>query len=297
MAGKHALMVGTDFEDQRILDQALSLQRMAVTSIDRIDEVIPRIARAVQENEPFDICVIDIEKDASEGFGLARRIRQEPEPVSRMPLLALSVSLPGFAKKCEEAGFNGFLAKPIRRDRLFQMTRRLLGIDTKAGPQEQVSRRHILTQYSVREDFKRSVNILVAEDNPVNQKLVTVMLKKAGYSCHVSANGQEAVEMYTASPRDYDIILMDIQMPEMDGITASKAIREWETAHGIGSTDSEGRTRPIPIIAVTANAMQKDRERCMEAGMSDYLSKPIKRELVFEIIEKWVLNKGDNDDN
>jgi CheY-like chemotaxis protein len=183
------------------------------------------------------------------------------------------------------------------------MIRQLLGIDKKEISSETVPERHILTQYSVREDMKRSVNILVAEDNPVNQQLVKVMLKKAGYASRIASNGREAVQLYMESPDAYDIILMDIQMPEMDGIEAAGLIREWERQKGIGretsaanTPDDAGKTlRPVPIIAVTANAMKQDRDRCMEAGMNDYLSKPIKRELVFEVIEKWVLNKGGND--
>ncbi|RJP80505.1 MAG: hybrid sensor histidine kinase/response regulator [Desulfobacteraceae bacterium] len=303
LAGKHVLIAGADFENQGILKQALTLQKMDVRFIDRMGDVIPSITTAHQEKKPFDICIIDIEKAASDGFEVARKIRKEPDAVSQMPLLALSISLPGFAKKCEEAGFNGFLAKPIRRERLFQMTRQILGIDKKEISSEAVSERHILTQYSVREDMKRSVNILVAEDNPVNQQLVKVMLKKAGYASRIAANGREALQLYTESPDVYDIILMDIQMPEMDGIEAAGAIREWEKQKGIIretsaeiAPDDAGKTfRPVPIIAITANAMKKDRDRCMEAGMNDYLAKPIKRELVFEVIEKWVLNKGGND--
>ncbi len=286
LAGKKVLLVGTGFEDHGILHQALTLQKMVVEAIDRIDDAIPAIIRAHQEKTSFDICIIDIEKAASDGFNLARRIRQETGAVSQMPLLALSISLPGFAKKCEEAGFNGFLAKPIRRERLFQMTRQLLGIDKRGNSSEISSERPILTQYSVREDMKRSVNILVAEDNPVNQQLVKVMLKKAGYSSQVAANGKETFQMYTASPDSFDIILMDIQMPEMDGIETAIAIREWEKKNRTGNIP------PVPIVAITANAMKQDRDRCLSAGMNDYLSKPIKRELVFEVIEKWVLRRS-----
>jgi two-component system, sensor histidine kinase and response regulator len=303
LAGKKVLLVGTDFEDHGILRQALTLQKMAVEAIDRIEDAIPAILKAYQEKISFDICIIDIEKAASDGFKLSKRIRQEPGSVSQMPLLALSISLPGFARKCEEAGFNGFLAKPIRRERLFQMTKQLLGIDKRAISSESSSERPILTQYSVREDMKRSVNILVAEDNPVNQQLVKVMLKKAGYSSQIAANGREAFQMYTASPDSFDIILMDIQMPEMDGIETAEAIREWEKknralhepAAGMDKDNKIKKNLPVPIVAVTANAMKQDRDRCLAAGMNDYLSKPIKRELVFEVIEKWVLSKGGAD--
>jgi len=300
LAGKRTLIAGTDYENEGILLQALTLKEMSVNSFEQCKDVVPEISRAEKGGHSYDICIIDIEKDVPMGFNLAREIRANPGAFSQMPLLALSVPLPGYAKKCEEAGFDGFLAKPIRRVRLFQMAMQLLGIHKKTLKTDETSERHILTQYSVREDMKRSVNILVAEDNPVNQKLVKILLEKAGYSLRIAENGRDALDFYMKSPDDYDIIFMDIQMPEMNGIDATKAIREWEakthaeadSIAGSGKTDDRHVRKGIPIVAVTANAMRKDRETCIEAGMNDYLAKPIKRELVYEVIEKWVLNKG-----
>jgi len=300
LAGKRALIAGTDYENEGILVQALTLKEMSVNSFEQCKDVVPEILKAEKGGDSYDICIIDIEKDVPVGFNLAREIRASSGAFSKMPLLALSVPLPGYAKKCEEAGFDGFLAKPIRRDRLFQMAMQLLGIHKKTLKMDEASERHILTQYSVREDMKRSVNILVAEDNPVNQKLVKILLEKAGYSLRIAENGREALDFYMKSPEDYDIIFMDIQMPEMNGIDATKTIREWEakkraeadSVTGSGKADGRHMLKGIPIVAVTANAMRKDRETCIEAGMNDYLAKPIKRELVYEVIEKWVLNKG-----
>ncbi len=135
-----------------------------------------------------------------------------------------------------------------------------------------------MTQYSVKEDLKHSVHILLVEDNPVNQKLAKMMLTKAGYHVEVADNGVEAVDKYSASPDGFDLIFMDIQMPEMDGMEATRAIRE----KGFDS---------VPIVAMTANAMKGDREKYLEIGMDDYVPKPIKREVVFEVLEKWVMNK------
>jgi CheY-like chemotaxis protein len=130
------------------------------------------------------------------------------------------------------------------------------------------------------------VRILLAEDNPVNQKLVKIMLTKAGYKVEVANNGKEAVDKYTVSPEDFDLIFMDVQMPEMDGMEATREIRKWEEARK--------QVPSIPIIAMTAHAMKGDRERCLESGMDGYIAKPIKRELVFEILEKSVLNKEES---
>jgi CheY-like chemotaxis protein len=120
--------------------------------------------------------------------------------------------------------------------------------------------------------------VLLVEDNPVNQKLAKLMLAKGGYQVEAAGNGLEAVERFTASPEDFDLILMDIQMPEMDGMEATRAIRR----KGFNA---------IPIVAMTAHAMKGDREKCLEAGMDDYITKPIKRETVFKMIEKWIFSK------
>jgi CheY-like chemotaxis protein len=122
---------------------------------------------------------------------------------------------------------------------------------------------------------KQSATVLLAEDNPVNQRLASILLDRAGYHVDVANNGREAVEKYTTSPYNFDVIFMDIQMPEMDGIKASQAIR------------NEGFDK-IPIIAVTAHALKGDRERCLAAGMNDYITKPFKKEVVTEILQKWI---------
>jgi len=204
---------------------------------------------------------------------VAKKIRNFNPPISGTPLIALSSLIERDAKKCEKAGFDGFLSKPIRREKLYRMLENLL------GEKNEVQKPKILTQYSVREEMKHSVRILLAEDNPVNQKLTKLMLTKAGYQVEIANNGQEAVEKYTSSPKDFDMIFMDIQMPKMDGLEATQAIR------------SKGFDT-IPIVAITANAMKGDKEICLKAGMDDYTTKPIKREIVLETLEKWVFNKG-----
>ena len=108
----------------------------------------------------------------------------------------------------------------------------------------------------------------------------------------VANNGKEAVEKYTESPSDFDLIFMDIQMPEMDGFTATGKIRNWESGMRIASgQNQQSKINRIPIIAMTAHAMKRDREKCLEAGMDDYITKPIKKEIVFEILENWIFNK------
>jgi len=130
----------------------------------------------------------------------------------------------------------------------------------------------------IEQDKTPGVTILLAEDNPTNQKLAQIMLNKGGYNVEVVNNGLEAFNIYVASPQDFDLILMDVQMPEVDGITATRMIRE----KGFSA---------VPIIAMTAHALTGDKEVCLSAGMNGYLTKPIKKESVFQLIEKWVLHK------
>jgi CheY-like chemotaxis protein len=219
------------------------------------------------------MAILDLRMPLLSGYELARQIRQLGSPMSTIPLLAYTSSNEKIAALCKEAGFSAFLSKPCWPRILYKTLSRILSSDQQPDIQTESAR--LVTQYSVREELKQSVRLLLAEDNPVNQKLARIMLTKAGYQVTVVENGRLAVETYCAAPDQFDTILMDVQMPEMDGLEATREIRQR------GFTD-------IPIIAMTANAMKGDREICLEVGMTDYISKPIKRELVFQILEKWL---------
>ncbi len=283
LKGKKALVVDDNPTNLEIIQHILERAGMRVEALRDSAKVIEELKKAAEANDPFHICILDIIMPPLDGFETARAIRKQPPPIGDLPLLAFSSSSAGGAKKSLEAGFNGFLTKPVRREKILKMLEGLLS-ENRDKTQDAKSPK-IMTQYSVEEALKRSVRILLAEDNPVNQKLAKLMLTKGGYLVEVANNGKEALEMYTSRPEDFDIIFMDVQMPEMDGLTATRAIRE-EEANGLRANQG-----PIAIVAMTANAMKGDREKCLEAGMDDYISKPIKREVVFEIINKWVLNK------
>ena len=260
------------------MTHVLELADMDVNALRNGKEVVSTLKKSLEAKASFDLAIIDIQMPGMSGYEVAREIRHSKSSISSLPLIALSSFTERDANRCKEVGFDGFLSKPIHRDKLFQMVERLLGGWAVKGEQDESVREKILTQYSVLEEIKHSVRILLAEDNPVNQKLGKIILTKAGYQVEVANNGKEAVEKYTASPKDFDLILMDVQMPEMDGLEATKAIRQ-------GGFDT------VPIVAVTAHAMKGDREMCLEAGMDDYITKPIKREGVFEVLEKWVLGR------
>lgn len=278
LSGKKALVADDNKSNLDILTHVLELVGMRVVFIRNGMEVIPTVRKAWENDDPFDICITEIQIPGLNGYEIAKQIRDPKSQFRNLPLLALSSSMKQDAKKCEEVGFDGFLSKPVRREKLHQMLERIIGEKEDKYKKDEFVRDKIITQYSIREDKKHAVQILLVEDNPVNQELAKMILTKGGYQVEVANNGKEAVEKYTASSRGFDLIFMDVQMPEMDGMDATKAIRE----KGF---------KAIPIVAMTALAMKGDREKCLEVGMNDYIVKPIKRERVFKILEKWVFNK------
>ena len=303
LSNKKVLVVDDNQSNLDILTNFLESVEMHTVTLIKGEDVVPILQKAFEAENPFDLCISDIQMPGMDGYDVAKQIRNFKSSIRSIPLLALSSLMERDAKKCEEAGFDGFLSKPVRREKLYRILEKIIGKKGESREQRAGSEvKQIATQYSVNEEMKHSVRILLAEDNPVNQKLAELVLTKGGYHVEVANNGKEAVEKYTQAPDEFDLIFMDIQMPEMDGLEATKEIRKLEmslvTGHSsLAKEKSNGKwqmtndgsvaTR-IPIIAMTANAMKGDREICLEADMDDYMTKPIKRDLVFEMIKKWV---------
>ena len=291
LKGKKVLVVDDNKNNLTLLEHQLSSMGAWVELVSEAERVESTALSALENGNPFDLAVLDIQMPEMSGYEIAKRFRQN-EKLKELPLLAFSSSTVDGAKKCRESGFDGFLPKPVRRQKLFNMVGQLLGEKKKEKKEE------ITTQHTLREEIKHSVHILLVEDNPVNQKLASKMLTKAGYQVEVAVNGKEALGMYKSSgvrgqgsgaigkEEGYDLIFMDMQMPVMDGLEATEAIRRVESQSEI--RDPKSKIERIPIIAMTANAMEGDREICLEAGMDDYIPKPIKREVVFGMVEKWV---------
>ena len=273
LKGVKVLVVDDNRANNEILRGVLGKAGMEVMTLLNSTTAVAELIKAEKENAPFELAILDLQMPFISGYDLATRIRNSRLANPAIPLLAYTSSTERVAQKCKEAGFTAFLTKPARRNLLFRTLSRILGDEDNS--QETPEGKKFVTQYSVREELKQSVRILLAEDNPVNQKLAMVMLTKAGYKLTVVPNGKLAVETFLKTPDEFDTILMDIQMPEMDGYEATRQIRK----HGFTA---------IPIIAMTANAMKGDKELCLEAGMNDYITKPIKREIVFQILEKWL---------
>jgi len=265
------LLLDDNVTSLQIMAHTLTTAGMHVSTVHTASNAVDALQTAEKTGSPFDVLAINIQaKDECDLYDLPLQIKQNGLQI--IPLLAFSSSID--ARKCQEAGFNGYLPKPVSRIKLINMLEHLLGNDHDAempGPSS------ILTQHLIAENVKHSVTILLAEDNPVSQKLAVSMLGKGGYQVEVAANGLEAVEKFRARPESFNLIFMDLQMPELDGYEACRQIRELQL-------------REIPIIAMTANVHKSDRKRCLVAGMNDYVAKPIRRETVFKMIRKWILD-------
>jgi signal transduction histidine kinase/ligand-binding sensor domain-containing protein/CheY-like chemotaxis protein len=278
LSGKKVLIVGSNKNTLDILESIFVPADLRVVTLQRVDHVMPTLMDALKKGDPFDICIFDIQTHDLSGCEKAEEIRSLDNVISSMPLLAHSSYIMKRTEGLRETNFDNFLPKPFQKHTLLEMVSQLVGEERIS--KDKIKRTLIPTRPSIEENTRRSVNILMAEDNLLNQKLVQHILSTADYRLVPVNNGREAVEKYLSTPEQFDLILMDIQMPEMDGIEATRIIREK------GYKD-------IPIIALTAETMKGDRQACLAAGMNDYISKPLKKEVVYGKVRKW-LKKMEN---
>ena len=239
-------------------------------------QALSRLREAAKIGDPFHIALLDMQMPGMSGETLGGKIKSDPALGRTRLVMVTSMGQRGDAEKLKNAGFSAFLAKPVKKDVLFDCLRAVLGLTD--DPSNQLVTRFTLEERKVSDgEPTRALKILLAEDNIVNQRVAMGMLKKMGHEVVVVENGLEAVKTFEAEA--FDLILMDGQMPVMDGLKAAKQIRNREEKSKIGR---------IPIIAVTANAMKGDREKFLAAGMDDYLAKPIKRWSLEEVIRRVI---------
>jgi two-component system, sensor histidine kinase and response regulator len=231
------------------------------------------LLRANQKNgKPFELVLLDMQMPEMDGEETLRQIKQDPDIKSTNVIILTSMGRRGDASRLESMGCSSYLLKPVRQKELFNALLTVLGVKKQTGDLN--FKPSIITRHTLSEMHRDTVQVLLAEDNLINQKLALRLLQKAGYPVDVVQNGLEAVEAVQKKP--YKMVLMDVQMPEMDGFEATRRIRH---------LDSE--VAQIPIIAMTAYAMAGDKEKCFEAGMNDYLSKPLDVDEVFRVIERY----------
>jgi CheY-like chemotaxis protein len=262
-----ALIVDDNYTNRRVLHGMLMRWGMKPTSVDGGKAALQALEVAKNAGRQFPLILLDGQMPEIDGFTLADQIRKNGELIGSTIMMLTSAGHLGDASRCRELGISAYLVKPIRQAELLQSICQILHGSGEAHQAGQPSR---LPQEI------RPLQILLAEDNKVNQALATRLLKKWGHAVTLVENGMQAVDAF--SDGSFDLILMDVQMPEMDGLEAATAIRIKERATG----------EHVPIIALTAHALNGDRERCLAAGMDGYVTKPLSRKELQIAIESLI---------
>jgi signal transduction histidine kinase/DNA-binding response OmpR family regulator len=263
----HALIVDDNFTNRRVLHGMLSRWGMKPTAVDGGRAALQAIEVAKNAGYPFPLILLDGQMPEMDGFTLAEHIQKDSELMKVTIMMLTSAGHLGDAARCRKLGISAYLVKPIRQSELLDAICQVL----EGTPQQQPV--PLVTRHTLREEQNR-VRVLLAEDNAVNRTLAVRLLEKRGYSVTVAPDGKAAVEAFQAG--GFELVLMDIQMPRMDGFEATAAIRESEKLTG----------GHIPIVAMTAHALVGDQERCIASGMDGYVSKPIRTSELFATIEK-----------
>src|SRR5438876_1174928 len=264
LGGRRMLIVDDNQTNRRILRDMLATEGIKVDEASTAGEGLEAIREAAKKRAPYDLAILDVQMPDMDGFQLATAVRADRGLARTRLLMLTSAGQRGDGERCRELGIRGYLTKPMSRADLLEALGTVL-----AGPEETTTP-EVVTRHTIAES-RRAVRVLLAEDNPVNQQVAVAMLVKRGHEVHVAGNGREAVDAMTQ--REYDVVLMDIQMPEMDGFEATHAIRALP------------KGKDLPIVGLTAHALSGERERCLSHGMTDYLAKPFKAHELFALVE------------
>jgi CheY-like chemotaxis protein len=272
LRGVKVLIVDDNRTNQRIVQGMLNRWEMQSTVVGGGEAALEELFSSADAGKPYGLVLTDMHMPHMDGFALIERIRQRPELCTATIMMLTSAGHRGDAERCKALGVAAYLLKPIRQSELREAIARVLGAQAQSGAIP------LVTRYSLHDAREPSevLNILVTEDNVVNQRLATRLLEKRGHRVTIACNGRKAVEALEAGV--FDLVFMDVQMPEMDGLEATATIRRKEAATG----------KHQPIIALTAHAMKRDQERCIAAGMDGYLTKPIRPQELDAVLERYL---------
>jgi PAS domain S-box-containing protein len=270
--GTHILVVDDNATNREVLMVQLRAWGGRPEEVTDGPSALLALRRALDAGDPFAAAILDMQMPDMDGADVARAIKADEALKDTRLVLMTSLGQRGDARQMEELGFSAYLVKPARQSDLFDSLSAVLA-------QSAVTRakQHIVTRHVLREMRRGAVRILLAEDNITNQQVALGILRKLGLHADTVGDGVEAIA--SLETHDYDLVLMDVQMPEMDGLEATRRIRDPESAV---------LNHRVPIIAMTAHAMQGDRERCLEAGMDDYITKPISPQVLAETLDRWL---------
>ncbi len=276
LAGVKVLVVDDNRTNLRILNAIFKRWEMNPTLVEGGGAALLRLAAAQAAADPFLLVVTDMHMPEMDGFALIERIRQRPELSTAIVIMLTSAGYRGDTLRCRVLGISAYLLKPIRQSELRDAILQVLGESDEKGQST------LITRYSLGDSRRPStiLRILLAEDSPVNQRVASRLLEKRGHRVQVVTNGREALAVLERET--FDLVFMDIQMPEIDGLEATTEIRKKE----------RGSPLHLPVIALTAHAMKGDRERCLAAGMDGYLSKPIRSQELDEILDRYAARRA-----
>jgi PAS domain S-box-containing protein len=308
LRGVRVLVVDDNATNRQVLSEQLASWGIRHAEANGAAQALQMLRTACADGDPFRMTITDMQMPNMDGEALGRMIKGDPQLRDTLLMMMTSLGMRGDRKRLEAIGFAAYLTKPVKQSQLHDCLATVLVGAAASGKEPGAT---LITRHTLSEARRRNVRILLAEDNPTNQQVALGILEKLGFHAVAVADGQEAIEALERAP--YDIVFMDVQMPVMDGFEATRLIRETESARaeggnlelerGRGETGRAGiavpptqvpglsphPSRRIPIIAMTAHAMKGDRERCLEAGMDDYIAKPIDPQALVDAIEKWMV--------
>ena len=273
LTGTRVLIIDDNATNREILERQTASWKMDNESASSGPEGLVKLRFAQQRGQPFDIIILDMQMPNMDGLEVIKQIKADDKISGVKIIILTSIGLRGDARIVRECGVLAYLTKPVKRSDLYTTLLTVVGEKTINESTQ------LITRHSIAEDRRRHLNlkVLVAEDNETNQEVILSMLKKIGCRVEIASNGKEVVEALADST--YHLILMDCQMPVMDGYQATTQIRRLE--------EQNGSNNRVPIIALTANALEGDKEKCLAAGMDDYLSKPFTQDDILEVLKKW----------
>jgi signal transduction histidine kinase/DNA-binding response OmpR family regulator len=272
LRGVKVLVVDDNRTNRGILEGMLKRWEMNPTLVEGGEEALGQLSFAREAGDPYGLILTDMHMPKMDGFGLVERIRESSQLATATIMMLTSAGHRGDAARCQELGVAAYLLKPIRQSELREAIARAL------GAKEQEGMLPLITRFSLQDgrDPSAFMSVLLVEDNAVNQRLAARLLEKRGHRVVVAANGREALAALEQGA--FDLVFMDVQMPEMDGLEAIAAIRKKEQLSG----------KHQPVIALTAHAMKGDQERCVAAGMDGYLSKPIRPQELDAVLKDYM---------
>ena len=268
---RRVLVVDDNKTNREIMHAYLHAWKCQVKVASGGTEALQMLRHAAANGTPYDMAILDYMMPLMDGEALGRAIKGNPQIDHTRLVLLTSRGIRGDAERARKAGFDAYLTKPIKQSQLYDA---IVSVFSECSEtMDKAASKPIITRHTLNEKSEQRARILLAEDNPVNQKVALIHLRKFGHMADVANDGSEAVA--AIEKNSYDLVFMDVQMPEMDGYEATRAIRSKLSHH-------------LPIVAMTAHAMKGDREKCLKAGMDDYIPKPVNPEKLKEALDTWL---------